>query len=121
MIYDSQQNQIYDKITRYGGYTTETGHGSESKELRHGATFQNQTLTPSNTYCYRLMKATQMQFTIFTLSAYVVLLLTNFVIAGITHHVKAITPLWLLVNTLNRIAAMCVLPAVLIDAVGFIF
>ena len=67
------------------------------------------------------MKVIQMQFTIFTLSAYVVLLLTNFVIAGITHHVKAMTPLWLLVNSLNKIAALCVLPAILIDIVRFVF
>lgn len=84
-------------------------------------TFRNQILTASNTCCHRPMKVIQMQFTIFTLSAYVVLLLTNFVIAGITHHVKAMTPLWLLVNSLNKIAALCVLPAILIDIVRFVF
>lgn len=62
-----------------------------------------------------------MQFTIFILSAYVVLLLLNFLTASISHHVKAIVPLWVTVSSLNKIAALCVLPAILIDVVRFIF
>lgn len=62
-----------------------------------------------------------MELTIFAASAYVVLLVANFVTASISHHVKAMAPLWVLANTLNKIAAMCVLPAILIDIVRFVF
>ena len=62
-----------------------------------------------------------MKLTIFAVSAYVVLLLANFAAASVSHHVKAMVPLWGLVNYLNKIAALCVLPAILIDVVRLIF
>jgi hypothetical protein len=62
-----------------------------------------------------------MKFTLFALSAYVILLVVNFVMAGISHHVKAVVPLWGLAYSLNKIAALCVLPAILVDVVRFIF
>jgi len=62
-----------------------------------------------------------MELTIFAVSVYVVLLVANFAIASISHHIKVMVPLWGLVNSLNKIAALCVLPAVLIDVVRFAF
>lgn len=62
-----------------------------------------------------------MSFTVVALSIYVGLLLANFATASMSHHVKALVPLWTLINMLNKLSSLCVLPALLIDIFRVVF
>lgn len=62
-----------------------------------------------------------MPLTIIALAIYVGLMLLNFATAGISYHVKAFVPVWSVFNILNKLAALCVLPAIGVDIFRFVF
>lgn len=59
--------------------------------------------------------------TLSAIGVYLGLLALNFVLASISHHIKAIVPIWLLSDLLNKIAAVAVPICIVIDIVRLIF
>lgn len=62
-----------------------------------------------------------MPLTVIALSLYVALLILNFVVAGVSHHVTALRPIWAVIQMLNKLSSLLVLPAILIDVAMLIF
>ena len=62
-----------------------------------------------------------MYLTMISLALYVGLLIANFTLAGISHHITAIRPIWALTHYLNKLTAFLILPAVVIDVLMLIF
>lgn len=54
-------------------------------------------------------------FTLYAIGASVALLVINITLAGISHHVKAITPLWLLAMFLNKLSVTAIPICIIID------
>lgn len=62
-----------------------------------------------------------MPLTVIAVSLYLILLVVNFALAAIGHHVTALRPIWSMVQMLNKLSSLLVLPAILIDVVMFFF
>lgn len=117
MIYDNQQRMMYEIIEALRGAR------NRNRWRKHGevASLATGLIDVRCNVGFNELRSYSMELTIFTASAYAVLLIANFATASVSHHVKAMVPLWVLANTLNKIAAMCVLPAILIDIVRLVF
>jgi len=59
--------------------------------------------------------------TLYALGIFFGLLILSMVLAGISHHIKALTPLWRLVYILNKISVFAVPLCIVIDIVNLIF
>lgn len=62
-----------------------------------------------------------MYLTVVALCLYVGLLVANFTLAAISHHVNAIRPLWAVTQTLNKLSSLLIVPAIVIDVLMLIF
>jgi len=62
-----------------------------------------------------------MSLTIIAISIYVGLLVLNFATASISYHIKAFAPLWGVINMLNKLSSLCVIPAIVIDIIRYVF
>lgn len=60
-------------------------------------------------------------YTLYSLAAFVGLLVLSMTLAGISHHIKAIHPLWYIVYLLNKLSAIAVPICIVIDLLGLIF
>ena len=56
--------------------------------------------------------------TLYSIGVFVLLLIINLAFAGISHHIKSVTPLWLLAMALNKISAIAIPICIAIDIIG---
>jgi hypothetical protein len=60
-------------------------------------------------------------FTLYAIGVFVGLLILSCTLAGISYHVKAISPIWYVTYMLNKLSAVAIPVCMVIDLVGLIF
>lgn len=56
--------------------------------------------------------------TLYALGTFFALLVVSFLLAGISHNVKALTPIWLFVQVLCKLSALAVPVCIVVDIVS---
>jgi len=59
-------------------------------------------------------------YTLYSLAVFFCLFLLSLTLAGISHHVKAISPIWYVAYLLNKLSAVAIPVCIVIDLIGLI-
>lgn len=60
-------------------------------------------------------------YTLYAIGIFFGLLILSFTLAGISHHIKAISPIWYVTYILNKLSASAIPICILIDLFNLIF